>query len=300
MKAGKTSFAAQLPKNLICSFEPGCNALNGVTKIDIDKWSTFKLIIRQLKSEEAKNMYKTITIDTCSIAYTLCEEYICAQQGVSSISEVPWGAGYSLVEKEFQNCLRQITQMGYGLFLIAHAATRIEKTSNDSEIEIVAPDLQKRAYKIINQLVDIIGYIDVTWEDNGTSRRYLYTRKTPRLMAGSRFKYLSPKIPFGYNELIEAIGEAIDKEAIENNSTILEHHIENPVIEKSFETIREEARELWKQLVEENPDKDKAKINAEKIGEIIQEIFGRPVKLSEITKEQKDLFELVVVAMKEL
>ena len=293
-KCGKTSFAARMPNNLLCAFETGYNALAGVKAVDIDKWSTFKLILRQLKSDEAKKMYTTVTIDTAGIAYNLCEEYICSQQGVSAIGDIPWGGGYVLVEKEFQNCLRQITQMGYGLVLIAHSATRIEKTPDGSEIEIVAPDLQKRAYKIINQLVDIIGYIDVTWTDDGTSRRYLYTRKTPRLMAGSRFKYLAPKIPFGYDELTKAIGEAIDREAAENNTMVIDHHIETPVIERSFEEIREEARLLWDNLIK----KDTA--NAEKIGEIIQEIFGRPVKLSEITKEQKDLFELVVVAMKEL
>lgn len=293
-KCGKTSFAARMPNNLLCAFETGYNALAGVKAVDIDKWSTFKLVLRQLKSDEAKKMYTTVTIDTAGIAYNLCEEYICSQQGVSSIGDIPWGGGYVLVEKEFQNCLRQITQMGYGLVLIAHSATRIEKTPDGSEIEIVAPDLQKRAYKIINQLVDIIGYIDVTWAEDGSSRRYLYTRKTPRLMAGSRFKYLAPKIPFGYDELTKAIGEAIDREAIENNSTVLDHHIENPVIERSFEEIREDARILWDTLI------NKDKTNAEKIGEIIQEIFGRPIKLSEITKEQKDLFELVVVAMKEL
>ena len=30
-------------------------------------------------------------------------------------------------------------------------------------------------------------------------------------MAGSRFKYLAPKIKFGYQELVDAIAEAIEK-----------------------------------------------------------------------------------------
>lgn len=293
-KSGKTSFAARMPDNLLCAFETGYNALSNIKAVDIDKWATFKLVLRQLKSNEAKDMYKTITIDTAGIAYTLCEEYICSQQGVTSISEIPWGAGYALVEKEFQNCLRQITQMGYGLVLISHSATRIEKTSDGSEIEIVAPDLQKRAYKIINQLVDIIGYIDVQWDEDGNSRRYLYTRKTPRLMAGSRFKYLAPKIPFGYDELTKAVGEAIDKEAAENNTVVLEHHENNVKIEHSFNEIREEARALWDELIQKDTQ------NADKIMKIIQNIFGHPMKLSEITESQKDLFELVVVEMKEL
>lgn len=294
-KAGKTTFATKMPKNLLCAFEQGYNALAGVKAVDIDKWATFKLVLRQLKSPEAQKMYSTITIDTAGIAYTMCEEYICAQQGVSSIGDIPYGGGYGLVEKEFQNCLRQITQLGYGLIIISHAIPRVEKKSDGSEIEIVSPDIPKRGYKVINQLVDIIGYIDVQWDEDGTSSRYLYTRKTPRIMAGSRFKYLEPKIPFGYDELTKAIERAIEKEAKENNTTLLEHHEEEEEVnEVSFFEIREEARALWDSLIE----KDENNIN--KIQAIIQKIFGRPVRLSEITENQRDLFELVLTEMRDL
>ena len=48
-------------------------------------------------------------------------------------------AGYTSCKKEFENCLRKITQLGYGLVIIAHVERRIEKTSDESEIEILAP-----------------------------------------------------------------------------------------------------------------------------------------------------------------
>lgn len=293
-KVGKTSLACQFPKNLLCGFEHGWNAISGAMAVDIKKWADFKLILRQLEKPEAQEKYNTITIDTVGIAWDLCEQYICAQHGVQTIADIPWGGGYTAAKREFETCLRKITQLGYGLVVIAHVEKRIEKRADDSEVEILGPAIPKRAYDIVNQLVDIIGYIDITWDEDGNAERWLYTRKTPTVMAGSRFKYLAPKIPFGYDELTKAIGEAIDREAAENNTMVIDHHIETPVIERSFEEIREEARILWDNLIK----KDTA--NAEKIGEIIQEIFGRPVKLSEITKEQKDLFELVVVAMKEL
>ena len=47
--------------------------------------------------------------------------------------------------------------------------------------------------------------------EEGNTERWLYTRKTPTVMAGSRFKYLAPKIKFGYQELVDAIAEAIEK-----------------------------------------------------------------------------------------
>ena len=293
-KMGKTTFAVQMPKNLLLAFEHGYNALGGIKAVDIDKWATFKQIIRQLRQPEAKEMYKTITIDTAGIAYTLCEEYICNQQNVSKIGDIPYGAGYGIVEKEFQDCLRQITQMGYGLVLISHSVPRIEKTDDDGEIEIISPDLPKRGYKVINQLVDIICYIDIIWDKDGKSKRVLYTRKTPQIMAGSRFKYLSPIIPFGYDELTKAIAEAIEKEANENGSTLVDHQETTHKEERTFEDIREEARSIWTHLLDENKE------NIKKLNKIILDTFGRPIKLSEITENQKDLFEVVLAEMKEL
>jgi len=294
-KAGKTSFSVQMPKNLLLGFEHGFNALGGIKAVDIDKWATFKQVIRQLRQPEAKEMYSTITIDTATIAYTMCEDFICTQQNINKIGDLPYGAGYGLVEKEFQDCLRQITQMGYGIVLIAHSVPRVEKTPEGSEIEIVSPDLPKRGYKVINQLVDIIGYIDIIWDKEGSAKRVLYTRKTPQIMAGSRFKYLKPVIPFGYKELTDAIAEAVEKEANENGSTLVDHEeTEEKNRERSFEEIREEARAIWTHLLE----MDKNNIN--KLNKIILDNFGRPIKLSEITENQKDLFEIVLAEMKEL
>ena len=47
-------------------------------------------------------MYDTISIDTVTIAWDLCETYICAQHGVQKISDIPWGGG------EQQNCHQYI------------------------------------------------------------------------------------------------------------------------------------------------------------------------------------------------
>lgn len=293
-KVGKTSMACQFPRNLLLGFEHGWNAIAGAKAIDITKWADFKLIIRQLEKPEAKEMYDTITIDTVGIAWDLCEQYICAQHGVQKIGDIPWGGGYSACKKEFESCLRKITQLGYGLVIIAHVERRIEKKADDSEVEILGPAIPKRAYEIVNQLVDIIGYIDITWDAEGNSERWLYTRKTPTVMAGSRFKYLAPKIKFGYNELVNAIADAIEKSEKLDGATVVDKE-ERAIEEKlSFKEIREEANALWKKLIDIDPE------NSKTILKKVEMIFGRTMKLSEITEDQVDLFNLVVLEMKDM
>ena len=293
-KVGKTSMACQFPKNLLLAFEKGYNAIAGIKPVDITKWSDLKLVLRQLEKPEARQMYDTITIDTIGIAWEMCEQFVCAQNGVQKIGDIPWGGGYSACKREFESCLRKITQLGYGLVIIAHVERRIEKRADDSEVEILGPAIPKRAYEIVNQLVDIIGYIDITWDEEGNSERWLYTRKTPTIMAGSRFKYLAPKIKFGYNELVAAIGEAIDKAEKLDGAVVVD--TTQQVIEEKldYNAIRAEAADLWKRLVEKDTE------NAGRILKKVEMVFGRPMKLSEITEDQVDLFNLVLLDMKEM
>lgn len=292
-KCGKTTAATQFSKALLCAFEKGYNAIGGIKPVDINKWADFKMVLRQLEKPEAKEMYETVVIDTVSIAWDLCEQFICAQNGVQKIGNVPWGGGYSAAKKEFENALRKITQMGYGVVLIAHSSIRIEKDANDNDVEIISPELPKRAYEICNGIVDIIGYIGSEWKD-GEQKRWLYTRETPTLFAGSRFKYIEPKIPFGYKELVNAVSRAIEK-AEEIDGAVVVDKIQETIEEsRSFEEVRNEARVLWTKLIEKDTD------NEARVLKKIEMIFGRKIRLSEITEDQIDLFELVVEEMKSL
>ena len=286
--------ACQFPKNLLLAFEKGYNAIAGVKPIDVTKWSDLKLVLRQLEKPEARLLYDTVTIDTVGIAWEMCEQFVCAQNGVQKIADIPWGGGYSACKKEFESCLRKITQLGYGLVIIAHVDKRTEKRADDSEVEILGPAIPKRAYEIVNQLVDIIGYIDVTWDEEGNSERWLYTRKTPTVMAGSRFKYLAPKIKFGYQELVNAISDAIDQSEKLDGATVVE--TSELIMEEAldYKKIRERASSLWADLVDRDED------NAAVILKKVEMIFGRQIKLSEITEDQVDLFNLVVLEMEDM
>lgn len=295
-KAGKTSLACQFPKNLLLGFEHGWNAISGAMAVDITKWADFKLYLRQLEKPELKEKFNTITIDTVGLAWEMCEQYICSQNSVQKISDIPWGGGYTACKKEFEACLRKITQLGYGLVIIAHSEKRVEKRSDDSEVEILGPAIPKRAYDIVNQLVDIIGYIDVTWDEDGGSERWLYTRKTPTIMAGSRFKYLPPKIKFGYEELVDAISKAIEDSERLDGAMVVEHAIDAPEeAALTYEEVRDKAKALWEILVAKDPEE-----NPKRIMKKVEMIFGRPLKLSEINEDQVDLYNLVVLEMEEM
>lgn len=292
-KVGKTSFAAEIPNNLLLACEKGYNAISGIYAVDITKWSDFKLALRQLESQDAKDKFTTVTIDTADILYNYCEQYVCAQAGVTKIGEIPYGQGYAQTKKEYEDALRKLTQLGYGVIFIAHAEKTKKVDEKENEYYTLSPALNKRAAAIINPMVDIIGMINVEWDAEGNSSRWLYTRSTPIVTAGSRWKYLPPRIPFGYQELTDAIAEAIKQEAGRTGTEIVEKK-EDTSEPLQYAAIRQEAERLWKELV----TKDQA--NAEIILAKAEEIFGHPVRLSEITAGQVEPYYELVCEMREL
>lgn len=296
-KSGKTTAACSFPDAVLLAFEKGYNAIGNAFPFDINKWSDYKMALRDLADQRTKDRFKTVIIDTVSICWDMCEKFVCQQNGVQKISDIPWGAGYTACKKEFENSLRQITQLGYGVVLIAHSASRVEKTADGSDIEIISPDLPKRASEVCNGIVDIIGYIGNEWV-NGERKRWLYTRETPTLFAGSRFKYMPDKIPFSYEELVNAIANAIEMAEQKDGATVVDS-MKIPVqTEANFDEVRAKAQMLWKQLVGEGDNARPDIANA--ILKKIEITMGRRMKLSEFTEDQVDILMLIVYDMEEM
>lgn len=296
-KSGKTTAACSFPDAVLLAFEKGYNAIGNAYPYDVNKWSDFKMALRDLEDQRAKDRFKTVIIDTVSICWEMCEKYICQQNGVQKIADIPWGGGYTACKKEFETSIRRITQLGYGVVLIAHSASRVEKTADGSDIEIISPDLPKRAAEVCNGIVDIIGYIGNEWV-NGERKRWLYTRETPTLFAGSRFKYMPDKIPFSYEALVNAIADAIEMAEEKDGATVVDTVATKTETKVDFNAVRTRAQDLWIKLVGTG---DNAKPEmATAILKKIEITMGRRMKLSEFTEDQADLLALVVLDMEEM
>lgn len=262
----------------------------------INKWSEFKQILKQLKDPKVKERFETVIIDTVDIAWDLCEKYICQREGVDKINAIPFGAGYSMVEKEFDEALRSIPLLDYGLVMISHAQDKEFTDENGQSYQQIVPTVPKRASKVVTRMADIIGYSRTVQNEEGEVRVNLYMRGTPRFVAGSRWKHTPAYIEFNYNNLVNAIAEAIEQQEKEEGFTATDEHI-NVYKENAtyiFEEVMKEAKDVIDKLMSKNEG------NASKITKVIETHLGKGKKLAEATEEQTDIIVLIVDDLKDL
>lgn len=298
-KVGKTTLLSQLPKSLILAYEPGVNALNNVNVVMMNSWLDQKTVLSQLKDPAVQEKFDFIGIDTADIAWDRCVEFICQQNDVQNLGDIPYGKGYDLAKREFAGMWREIALLGYGLCFVSHSTEKTFKNEKGGEYISLAPALPTRPYDIINKLVDIIGYIRTVWDEKDQKRiTKLFLRGDERFIAGSRFKYIEPVIDFSYENLANAIYDAIDKQAEvdgvkptnEGNNFFKPQEEE----EIDYDALMEESKKLWTSLLEKDEK------NADKIMYIIEKTFGRKMKLSEVKVSQKELLKIVVEQMRQL
>ncbi len=302
-KTGKSTFGSQLPRALFMNFEQGTNALAGIRSMPIMKWTDAKKVLSELRQPKAREMYDSIVVDTASIAWQLCEKYVCQREGVDSIRDIPWGGGWTMLKQEFSEFWREITLLGFGILFIAHSKDKpTEMRTEDGEaITAVCPDLPNQCYTIINSIVDIIGYLQVQMNPDGTSERFLYTRSTPYIFAGSRYQYLAPKIKFGYQELVDAIGDAIDMAVEKDGAQVTDHTEIAQVRARPFQETMDEAKAVWQDYIGKATDTDDKDQRLRQMKDIVRSVFGNEdFKISTAVISQQDLVELFISEMKQL
>ena len=309
-KTGKTTTASRFPESLLLAFEKGYNAIPGIMAQPINSWADFRKVLRQLKDENVKSRFSTIIVDTADIAYDYCVRYICDNAkrsdggfGVDAISDIPFGKGYGLVASEFDECLRSIVQMDYGLVLISHATDKVFTDETGREYNKITPTLDKRATNIVSRMTDIIGYSRVVKTDKGEQQTRLFIRGTDRFVAGSRFKYTPDSIEFNYTNLVNAISDAIDKQSQEEDSKYFTDERSNLFIETTsgadFDELMSEFDNIINRLVAKG-EEEFTTYFAPRITQITDKYLGRGQKVSQMSREQVEALSLIIEDLHEL
>lgn len=179
---------------------------------------------------------------------------------------------------------------GYGLIFISHATEKTYKDNRGKEYNKIVPALPARPFDVINKMVDLIAYIreiPIGTEEKPQRERFMFFRDEvgDRFLAKSRYAYIVPKVRLSYDELVNAIYDAIDEEVKHSGGEVSNN--ENPYNTRTFEQMMEEAHILWAKVIEQG--------KVEQVNTMLEMKFGKPTKFSEILPEQiQQLSELLL------
>ena len=273
------------------------NALPGVFAQDINSWSELKSVARELKKPEVRERYKSLIIDTSDVAADKCQKYICNKLGIENIGDGGWtNNGWSLYKKEFEDTFRELAMLGYAILFISHDKEKTIKPKEGDEYQQICSSMQTSALNIIESMSDIIGYAHPKLMPDGNSRPMLTLRSFDNsVRCGCRFKYIKPEIEFSYPSLVDALNEAIDKEAGESNGQFVtdERQKINEAPVYDYDALMNEFNQIVSKLMAENQD------NANKITFVTNKYLGKGKKVSNTTPEQAEFINLIVEELKD-
>lgn len=302
-KSGKTTMATKFPNHLLLGFEKGWNAIPGAMAQPVNSWGEFKKVLRQLKDEKVRARFETVIVDTVDIAYDYCEKYICSNNGVDTIADIGFGKGYKMAAKEFDEALRSILQMNYGLVMISHATDKTFKDQNGQEYNQIVPTLDNKPRNVVSRMTDIIGYSRIVDLEDGGTKPMLFMRGTPRFVAGSRFKYTPDFIDFNYQSLVNAIGDAIDKQAEEDGAQYFTDSGTNlhttTSKELDFDELMGQFNDILNNLVTNSEGDTFETYWQPRVTQVIETYLGKGQRVSQCTRDQVEALDLIVSDLKD-
>lgn len=294
-KTGKTTLATQMEGCLLLAFEPGYHALPGVIAQDVTTWGEMKQVYRELRKPEVQATFKAVIIDTIDIAADRCKKYICQQNDIEDLGDLGYGKGWTKFKEEFNEVFRGLTQLGYAVFFIGHhKEATITDPATGAERIIIRPSLSNSTREVIAGMADIYGYARQRGE--GQMSQLVLRNTDGSIECGSRFKYIDNEITLGYQNLVDTIQKAIDKEAAElGGKFVTDERVVAPIaVTYDYDALMKEFSSLAGQLME----RDSA-VNQPKITAIVDKYLGKGKKISEAKPDQAEFIHLIVSEIKE-
>ncbi len=293
-KTGKTTLATQMNNCLLIATEKGYNALPGVMAQDVTSWSEIRQVYRELKKDEVKKTFDAIIIDTVDIAAEMCQKYICNQNDIEALGELPYGQGWTKFKNEFNDVFRGLTQLGYAVFFIGHHKEQTIAVDGEDKIYIRSA-MSNSTRSVITGMADIIGYAH---QQRGRDMSVLTLRSPDdTIECGGRFKYLPNEIEMSYDNLVNALAMAIEKEAAETDGKfVTDEKIDNSVKVKEydFDAMIAEFQTLVEKIMSANQS------NGMKITTIVDKYLGKGKKVGDATPAQCEQIDLILIELREM
>lgn len=283
---GKTFQASKMPKPLLLMTEAGANGVK-CKKIPVNKWATFKDVVKQLTDEKTldqmKEQYFTIIIDTLENLVSLSERAVCSEFGVRDLSEITGKQnGYSIYRKDFKSQVNKLCSCGYFVLFIDHEEiVELEDPITGEKYNFVQPKGSsniKSSTRFVRDMCDFTFFVHggETDENGDAIPSSLLCKQTRHAFARSRYAIQTFVKPFTAKNMEEAIIKAIEKSASDEGANLSDWKPDTSdyTAQDWIDMISPYYKAIYKK------DSEKAKA-------IVENELGAGAKVSKATDEQK-------------
>ncbi len=277
---GKTLNAVKAEKPFYIGFENGLQDIPGVPYHLVKDWDEFLQLTQQfITLPSARDMYKTLIIDTVDNMGNLAADKVCELYKITRIKDGNNGFGHwKEYENEITRPLKKLIASGYTIIFLGHADTKAKQKDikgKNREKKDIEGNLITQIYpfgepRVLKPIIDscyLVGYCDLpgTDENGNVLNSTLYLRgSSDTFFASCGNNYIIDEITEWTMEKLEkAIGDAItQKEKSEGIKAV------------DFTEVKKEQEEASKSKWHDTPFEALVEITAERAGILVEKFGG--------------------------
>jgi hypothetical protein len=213
--AGKTTFACDAPKPLVLQAEEGSNHLDVARTPLLKSYREALATIDELTNE--KHEFETLVVDSLDQFELILWSDICKEYNVKEITELPYGKGYALALKVWQDLILRLVRLREKMNVIMICHSHV-KTVNDpmkaAPYDRHELKLNQKAAALVKEISDAVLFatFEVTVREvkggkakaSGDGTHILLTHGMPSHEGKNRFG-LPYKLPLSFEAFMEGI-----------------------------------------------------------------------------------------------
>ena len=210
---GKSTFAAQFPDPVFIDTEGSTSNMN-VQRLDNP--NSWQMLLDEVNYVKQSRICSTLIIDTADWAETLANQHIIARNGITSIEDLGYGKGYTMVKEEFGkllNLLSELTDAGINVVVTAHAELKKkEEPDQMGAYDRYQLKLSRQCAPLLKEWSDMVlfaNYETTIVTDSKTKskkatggQRVMFTTHHPAWDAKNRHN-LPEKLPFDFSSIAQ-------------------------------------------------------------------------------------------------
>lgn len=157
-KIGKSTFASGWPHSFFLSTERRLDHIQNIRYTYMQDWEAFKEVVKELKEQQYRQMFKTIVVDTIDLVYQYCWDFVKEAREFEHPSDEKYGKGYDFLDSEFKLYLFKLLALPYAIIFVSHTTPREIFTERGTKTKLTST-LPDRVKKIIFPHMGVIGYM---------------------------------------------------------------------------------------------------------------------------------------------